>query len=158
MNIKIRPEKSYSDAATYKYIIYRENRNKSGIYRINNIITGDFYIGSAANLTNRLRSYFSVKALNRVLQRNKSLICSSLLKYGHSNFSIDILEYCNKESRIIREQYYLDLLQPQYNILKTAGSFLGMKHSPETLLKFKSRKHSSNALANLCRAKAVCNS
>lgn len=41
------------------------------------------------------------------------------------------------ESAIQREQYYLDLLKPDYNILKTAGSFLGFKHSEETIAKFK---------------------
>lgn len=30
----------------------------------------------------------------------------------------------------------MDLLNPEYNILKTAGSFLGFKHSEETIEKF----------------------
>jgi hypothetical protein len=29
-----------------------------------------------------------------------------------------------------KEQYYLDLLSPEYNIAPTAGSTLGFKHSP----------------------------
>ena len=36
-----------------------------------------------------------------------------------------------------RELYYLDLLQPEYNILKIAGSSLGFKHSESTIAKFK---------------------
>lgn len=39
---------------------------------------------------------------------------------------------------IEREQYYIDLYKPEYNICKIAGSLLGFKHSPETL-KFKNR-------------------
>jgi len=35
------------------------------------------------------------------------------------------LEYCEKSELNEREQYYLDNLEPDYNILKTAGSFLG---------------------------------
>jgi hypothetical protein len=31
-----------------------------------------------------------------------------------------------------REQYYLDTLNPEYNILKTAGSLKGFKHSLKT--------------------------
>lgn len=62
-------------------------------------------------------------------------ICRGLLKYGHASFSLYILEYCDKESTIQREQYYLDLLSPNYNILKTAGSLLGRKHSEKTKLK-----------------------
>ena len=38
-----------------------------------------------------------------------------------------------------REQFYLDLLIPDYNILKYAYSLLGFKHSEETLEKLKTR-------------------
>jgi group I intron endonuclease len=54
------------------------------------------------------------------------------LKYGYSNFSLDILEYCKPDLLIKREQYYIDLLDPEYNILKVAGSVLGFKHSEAT--------------------------
>lgn len=40
----------------------------------------------------------------------------------------EILEYCDREKIISREQYYLNLFQPEYNILRIAGSFLGYKH------------------------------
>lgn len=50
-------------------------------------------------------------------------------KYGLSKFNLEILEYCNKNETIKREQYYLDLLKPEYNLLKIAGSLLGHKHS-----------------------------
>jgi hypothetical protein len=62
-----------------------------------------------------------------------------LLKHGYSNFKLEILEYCDKEHLIQREQYYIDVLKPEYNILKVAGSTLGFKHSTKTLLKFKNR-------------------
>jgi len=65
------------------------------------------------------------------------LIHKALLKYGYSNFKLEILEYCNKDEVIAREQYYLDLLLPKYNILKISGSSLGFKHSEETIAKFK---------------------
>jgi len=69
-------------------------------------------------------------------------IAKALLKYGYSNFSLEILEYCNLSVTITREQHYIDLLKPQYNILPTAGSRLGYKHSEETLVKLKDRKYS----------------
>lgn len=43
-------------------------------------------------------------------------INTTLLKYGHYVFKLDILEYYNKNKLI--EQYYIDLLKPEYNILK----------------------------------------
>ena len=42
------PLKSYFNLDTNKSFIYKENRGKSGIYRINNIITGKSYVGSLA--------------------------------------------------------------------------------------------------------------
>jgi group I intron endonuclease len=66
------------------------------------------------------------------LNGRKSAIYSALLKYGYSNFSLEILEYCEPSKVIEREQHYIDLLRPKYNLLKTAGSRLGSVHSEET--------------------------
>jgi len=46
---------------------------------------------------------------------------------------LDIIEYCSPKDLINREQYYLQSLKPDYNILKTAGSLLGFKHSEATI-------------------------
>jgi len=48
---------------------------------------------------------------------------------------LDILEYCETDILIEREQYYIDLLKPEYNILKIAGSNLRFKHSETTKIK-----------------------
>jgi group I intron endonuclease len=72
------------------------------------------------------------------------LIHKALLKYRYSNFSFEILEYCEPKKCIEREQYYLDLLKPEYNILKNAGSPLGFKHSEES----KIFEHLKNLHAN----------
>ena len=152
-NVNIIPVVSYFNADKDKSIIYKENKNKSGIYRWNNLETGDSYVGSSVNLTRRLSNYFSPIFLKRNILRSKSIISNSLLKYGYNKFSIDILEYCKPSVLIKREQYYLDTLKPEYNILKKAGSSFGYKHSLETLLKFKKRKHSSETIAKLKLAK-----
>lgn len=60
------------------------------------------------------------------------LIHKALLKYGYSNFSLEILEYCSLTNLLEREQYYIDTLIPEYNILKLVTSSLGLKHSDET--------------------------
>jgi group I intron endonuclease len=57
------------------------------------------------------------------------------LKYGYSNFQLEILEYCTKENAISREQYYIDLLKPHYNLNLIAGSRLGSVNSEESRLK-----------------------
>jgi group I intron endonuclease len=53
----------------------------------------------------------------------------ALFKYGYSNFTLEIIEYCEPSDVIVREQFYLDLLKPEYNILVKAGSSFGYQHS-----------------------------
>jgi group I intron endonuclease len=79
-------------------------------------------VGSSINLGHRFSQYYSIIHLKK---KQSSIIYKSILKYGHSKFSLDILEYCESSLCIAREQYYLDLLKPEYNILKIAGSRLG---------------------------------
>jgi group I intron endonuclease len=74
-----------------------------------------------------------LSAINKKLSQGSSAIYSALLKYGYNNFSLDILEYCEPSVLINREQYYIDLLKPQYNILKIAENRLGSKHSEATI-------------------------
>jgi len=71
------------------------------------------------------------------------LINKALLKYGYYNFSLEVLEYCDYSKLIIREQYYIDKLNPEYNILKIAGTNLGFKHSNISKLKMslKTKEH-----------------
>jgi hypothetical protein len=41
-------------------LIYLDNKNKSGIYRWSNVISGKSYVGSYINLAKRFRDYFSI--------------------------------------------------------------------------------------------------
>ena len=77
--------------------------------------------------------YYNINYLVRACEF--SLIYKALLKYGYSNFQLEILEYCDPSIIIEREQYYIDLLIPEYNILKVAGSSFGYKHTVESLKK-----------------------
>jgi hypothetical protein len=70
--------------------------------------------------------------MENFLKNRQSYIYNALLKHGHSNFSLTILEYCSPEKCLEREDFYLSSLEHQYNILEKAGSLLGHKHSDET--------------------------
>lgn len=98
-------------------------------------MTGKIYIGSSASLGKRLSIYFSPSSMEKKLTKGLSAIYSAILKYNQSNFSLYIMEYCEPELLIYREQYYLDLLDPEYNILKTAMNRLGSKQSESAKLK-----------------------
>lgn len=132
-------EVTYENADTMKEIIYKENRGKTGVYRWTNLYNCKCYVGSSTNLAKRFTLYYSLTYLNK--QASKSIICRALLKYGHSSFSLSILEYCDAAKAIEREQYYIDSLKPEYNILQTAGSTFGYRwnHSEETLAKLRGR-------------------
>lgn len=79
-------------------------------------------------------TYFSLRSLaisNRPIDR-------AILKHKFSNFRLEILEYCKLTNVLEREQFYLDISKPLYNIATIAGSTLGYKHSPESLEKMRS--------------------
>jgi len=129
--------KFYENADTQKLEILTENQNKSGIYQWVNKINGKTYIGSSKNLGRRFRNYFNISFLVKKIEKGKSMIYNALLKNGYSNFTLKILEYCDatQADLLKREQYYIDKLNPEYNILKTAGTSLEFKHSDETRVK-----------------------
>lgn len=147
--IKITPVKSYLNADLDKILIYKENNKKSGVYLWVNISNNNCYVGSSYNLSKRFTWYYSFNNLKRLLENSASLIGRALLKYGYSGFRLYILEYCEGDQLLNREQYYIDLLNPEYNQKRTAGSSLGNKHSLATIAKIKNHKFTSEQLANL---------
>ena len=124
--------KIYENAFDMKKDILNENKGKSGIYMITNKLTNDIYIGQSIDISNRFKHYFN---LSYIKSKDSFRISRALIKYGYSNFSVTILEYCEKSELLVREQYYFDKLNPQYNILKIAGSSLNSKHTEETKAK-----------------------
>ena len=121
--------KFYENVFDMKKDILNENKGKSGIYMLTNKITKKIYIGQSMDLSNRFKIYFNPSYLK---SKANLIICRSIVKYGFTNFSLTILEYCDKLELQTREQFYLDKLNPQYNILKIAGSSLNSKHSEYT--------------------------
>ena len=131
--VSVVPEKVYNNLNDTK-IIYKDNQMKSGIYRWVNTTNGSSYVGSSVDLVRRLRDYFSLNWLKKESFKNNSIIYKALLKNNYSNFRLEILEYCDKSLVIESEQYYLDKLDPTYNICKIAGSSLGRETKSSTRL------------------------
>ena len=124
------PAAIYEDAFAMKKEILKDNAGKVGIYMFTNKLTGDIYVGQSINLRKRFLNYFNLNYLSR---RNELIISRAIIKYGYSNFSVTILEYCDKCELDVREQHYFDTLNPQYNIQKVAGgSSKGLILSEET--------------------------
>jgi group I intron endonuclease len=148
------PRKLYENVDLNKLSIIQENKAQAGVYRFTNLTNGKSYIGSSTNLGRRFTEYLSIIYLETELKKGKSLICTALIKYGYSRFKLEILEYCAPNETIIREQYYLDLISPDYNILAKAGSSFGLVHSEETKIKMSemwTEKRKSKHLDHLSR-------
>lgn len=103
---------------------------KSGVYQIVNLLNGKRYVGSAVWLHRRWKDH--IKRLRRGHHRNAHLQ-NAFDRYGETAFLFSILEMVEIQSLTRREQYYLDTLQPEYNILPIAGSNLGYRHTAKTL-------------------------
>jgi hypothetical protein len=116
-----------------KIEILKANKEKTGIYRWTHIEYGKSYVGSAIDLSKRLKNYYNLSYLEKETKKSNSMIYKALIKYGYSSFKLDILEYCTSSVLISREQYYIDNLNPYYNILKIAGSIKGFKHSEASI-------------------------
>jgi len=65
--------------------------------------------------------YYNVQRL----AGSKMIVYKAIIEYGYSGFKLEILEYCDPKDVIKREQHYLNLLKPKYNILLTAGPSRG---------------------------------
>ena len=85
------------------------------------------------NLNRRLLEYYNV---NRMLNEKSMPINVALLKYGYTNFTLTILEICDKDSLMSREKHFFEVYSPEYNILKIPGSPFrgsGWTHSEATI-------------------------
>lgn len=91
----------------------------TGIYKITNTITGQFYIGKSVDINRRWIEHKTPKA-----NGNDSLH-SDMQKYGLENFKFEIIEECEEKLLLKRELHYIKTLKPFYNTV-------GNKLSPET--------------------------
>ena len=107
----------------------------SGIYRITNRENGHKYIGSSETVEIRKTEHF------RHLRHNKhhsAYLQNAYNLYGVEAFQFDVVEYCESGDLLSREQYYIDLLSPEYNIAKYVTSPMkGRKHTEESIYKMR---------------------
>ena len=101
----------------------------SGIYQIQSKTKRErIYIGSAVNLYHRWICHLHDLRKNthhsKKLQRHYN-------KYGEPDLLFEILLCCEKEDLIKQEQFFIDTLNPWFNICRTAGSQLRMVHTLE---------------------------
>jgi group I intron endonuclease len=84
----------------------------SGVYKIENTITGDFYIGSSIDVKRRWRSH---KWSSTWKLKSNSPMYKDMQKYGIENFEFTILVEVESKELTIMEQKMIEELRPTYN-------------------------------------------
>lgn len=132
MSILLYAKRIYFAPHTDKFLISLENLHSSGVYTLICMETNRVYIGSSVKLGARFLDYMQPKYLG---SRPNSPLIKAIIKYGYINFCFAVLETCKPWEVLEREQYWLDLIRPEYNLSPTAGSTLGISLSEEAKAK-----------------------
>jgi len=133
-----------------------------GIYAIHNIISNKYYIGSSQCIRRRWNEHKSL--LNRNKHGNQHLQYS-YNKYGLDVFEFIILEECNINELLQREDYYrmeYSKLYELYDIeIKSGAPMKGRKHSLKTKLKMSKshtiRQNGGDPTKKISRPCELCN-
>lgn len=104
-----------------------------GIYKIENLVNGRVYIGSAINA--RTRWNYHLYRLRKGTHHNQFLL-ADYRKCGEEAFSFSVVVECSKDTLLAEEQklidQYYDDQKMCYNLRKVAESNMGYKASEET--------------------------
>ena len=84
----------------------------SGIYKITNTITNDFYIGSSKNVKHRWTEHKCTSTWN---EHPNIQLYQDMQKYGVDKFEFEILEEVEIEHLKEVEQQFIETLKPTYN-------------------------------------------
>ena len=90
----------------------------SGIYKITNTITGDFYVGSSKDVKLRWMQHEYSSTWN---QHPNNQMYLDMKKFGVDKFSFEILAEAEPEQLKEVEQQFIEKLQPTYNNINSKG-------------------------------------
>ena len=90
----------------------------SGIYKITNTITGDFYIGSSKNVKKRWESH---KWPSTWKKHSNNQLYKDMQKYGLDKFEMQIIAEVELDKLKEAEQQFIEKLHPTYNNYRAKG-------------------------------------
>ena len=90
----------------------------SGVYKITNTITGDFYIGSSNDVKRRWKEHKCTSRWNKC-PNNPMYI--DMRKYGVDKFEMQIIAEVEEEKLKETEQQFIEKLNPTYNSCNAKG-------------------------------------
>lgn len=128
-------------------VLTMKQNKVSGIYKITNTITGDFYIGSSNNVKQRWANH---KSPSTWAKRPGMKLYQAFIKYGLVNFTFEIFELVEENTLLKeKEQYYIEQLKPSYNIIRAKG--------PDDRRQYMKEYHNAHRNENLDRMKKYHN-
>ena len=84
------------------------------------------YVGSSVNILTRVKKHLRQLAEGK---HHSAKLQNHVNKYGRQDLMFILIEECSIPELLQREQFYINLYQPYFNINPTAGSRLGARHS-----------------------------
>ena len=90
----------------------------SGVYKITNTVTGDFYIGSSKDVKKRWREH-KHPSVWKNHPNNQMYI--DMQKYGVDKFVFEVIEEAEESFLKEKEQYFIETLNPTYNNYNAKG-------------------------------------
>lgn len=83
-------------------------QDASGVYIIVNLVNGNCYIGSSANIRKRVWSHLRCK-------KGSAIVATAIRKHGVENFEAHVLEMSPRAALPEREAWWMNFLRPEYN-------------------------------------------
>jgi group I intron endonuclease len=90
-----------------------------GVYAITNVINGRQYVGGSINVLQRWSVH--VTYLKKGTHYSK-MLQADWDELGREAFQLDMLEETSAEELLAREQHYIDVLCPVYNVSRVSGN------------------------------------
>lgn len=127
-----------------------KRRKVSGVYAIVNLISGKQYIGSAVDIKKRRGDHFTMLKKGSHHCRH---LQNAYNKYGRTRFGFKIIMECQASELVRNEQRHMDGARKNnlYNSCPTAGSFLGIKRTPETIARLSASNSGKKRTQEHCR-------
>lgn len=102
---------------------------ESGVYKIQSISHPErCYIGSAVKFKRRKRDHFYKLSKNK---HDSPKLQNHYNKYGKDDLVFSVLIECPREKVVIKEQCFMNIYKPWFNISPTATSSQGIRRSDE---------------------------
>lgn len=90
------------------------------VYKIIHVETNRCYVGHTSK-----KSHIRFNQHLRLLRTNKhhsKHLQNSWNKHKEESFLFEVIEYCTEETKIVREQHYIDSLNSEFNVERKAGT------------------------------------